>query len=245
MTPKYQPQRHILVIDCCEHVLSVLKDISNTNFASISSNNSIESSLRNNQINLIVIGLSRLPMRRLFFSRLRRFFPEVPMLILRREKTDYETPEEWIRGEFLLSDRKQIGDLEIVKSIREVLPFEPCKHLHSSFNYDLIREVTRFIADNYSDPDLHLEHVAKELLTTPTKLSRTLNQKVGISFPQLLRNIRVQEAKHLLASQKYSVKEVSAKVGFSDSHYFSRVFKEATGVSPSEYEYSPQELVFS
>ena len=40
----------------------------------------------------------------------------------------------------------------------------------------------------------------------------------------------------MLASRRYSVKEVAARVGFSDSHYFSRSFKEITGLSASEYQ---------
>ena len=66
-------------------------------------------------------------------------------------------------------------------------------------------------------------------------LSRILNQQVGVSFRQLLRHVRIEEAKRMLASHRFSVKEVAARVGYSDSHYFSRSFKEMTGLSASEY----------
>ena len=39
----------------------------------------------------------------------------------------------------------------------------------------------------------------------------------------------------MLTSRRYSVKEVAARVGFSDSHYFSRSFKELVGLSATEY----------
>ena len=42
---------------------------------------------------------------------------------------------------------------------------------------------------------------------------------------------RIEEAKRMLASRHYSVKEVAERVGFSDCHYFSRSFKELTGQS--------------
>ncbi len=46
----------------------------------------------------------------------------------------------------------------------------------------------------------------------------------------------------MLASQQYSVKQVAARVGFSDSHYFSRSFRELTGLSASEYR--AQDVIF-
>lgn len=67
------------------------------------------------------------------------------------------------------------------------------------------------------------------------QLSRVLNQQVGVSFRQLLREKRIEEAKHLLSAGHYSVKEVACRVGFVDSHYFSRTFKALTGQSASEY----------
>lgn len=58
---------------------------------------------------------------------------------------------------------------------------------------------------------------------------------MGVSFRQLLRRARIEEAKSMLVSGRYSVKEVASQVGFSDSHYFSRSFKELTALSASHY----------
>jgi AraC-like DNA-binding protein len=144
--------------------------------------------------------------------------------------------QEAIRGEFILSDYdSQTRDLEIVGSLRNVLPLKPCVHIHKGINYDTVREVIRVIAEKYANPDLDLARVAQELPMSPAHLSRILNQQVGVSFRQLLRHTRIEEAKRMLASQQYSVKEIAARVGFSDSHYFSRSFKELTGLSASEY----------
>jgi two-component system response regulator YesN len=95
--------------------------------------------------------------------------------------------------------------------------------------------VVKVISEKFADPSLDLLVVARELPMSATQLSRILNQQVGISFRQLLRQTRIEEAKRMLASREYSVKEVAARVGFSDSHYFSRSFKELTGISASEY----------
>lgn len=157
------------------------------------------------------------------------------MLILRRIDSD-DGSETVIRGEFILSEETSGNrDLEFVGFLRRVLPIQPCVHVLKGTHFDTVREVIRLIYENYSNPNLDLSRVASELPMPTAHLSRILNRQVGVSFRQLLKNTRIEEAKRMLASRKYSVKEVAARVGFSDSHYFSRSFKELTGQTASEY----------
>jgi len=233
---------HIIAVDCCEHILGALDSIPASQLSALPSKDAVRLSKAANEIDLIVIGVSNYPMRRLFISHLRRIYPEVAVLILRREDGVADAGEQHIRGEFMLSDRSHKNDLEMVSAVRRVLPLKSCVHLNRESNYDLVREVIRVIAEKYSDPDLNLKRVAEGVGTTPSNLSRILNNQVGVSFRQLLRDIRIQKAKRMLASQHYSVKQVAARVGFSDSHYFSRSFRELTGLSASEYR--AQDVIF-
>ena len=232
---------HIMAVDCCEHMLKVLERVPSSQLISVGSREELG---RHDDIDLIVIGVSKYPVRRLFISQLRRIYPDVPVLILRREETRMEDgAAERIRGEFILSDQRNDYDCQIVRALRTALPLiKMCAHTYKGYNYDTVREVIRVIAEKYTEPDLDLASVAKELPMPAARLSRMLNQQVGVSFRQLLRHTRIEEAKRLLASKRYGVKEVAARVGFSDSHYFSRSFKELTGLSASEYRY--QEPIF-
>ena len=223
-----------MAIDCCEHVLATLENVPTARLTSVGSKDKTRYT-SSTQVDLIVIGLSRYPVRRLFLSQLRRVYPRVPFLILRRSEDNHNAGES-IRGEFVLSEKPaEKSDLEIVHSLRKLLPIEPCPHIHRGQNYETVREVVKVISEKFADPSLDLLVVARELPMSATQLSRILNQQVGISFRQLLRQTRIEEAKRMLASREYSVKEVAARVGFSDSHYFSRSFKELTGISASEY----------
>jgi len=94
-----------------------------------------------------------------------------------------------------------------------------------------VRDVISALAERYSDPALDLAAIAIKMRMSPKRLSMILNKNVGVSFRQLLRNIRIEEAKRILRLRKYSVKEVASRVGFAVSHYFSRSFKEVTGVN--------------
>ena len=238
-------KNNILAIDCCNHIFAALGRVKNFKVTGFDSRNNKSIDYPVSDTDLIVIGVSSTPVRRLFLSRLRRFYPEVPMLILRSISIDDETLKEEIRGEFVLSDKEHAGDLETVKSIRRIMPLMFCLHTNPQINYDLVTNVMRVITENYSDPQLNLNQVAQELLTSPSKLSRVLNKHAGVSFRQLLRHIRIEEAKRMLASHKYSVKEVAARVGFTDSHYFSRSFKEMTGSNATKYKYDFHDLLFN
>ena len=224
----------IMAIDCCEHALRTLADVS-SQLTPITSTDRSSSHLSDQDVDLIVVGISSYPVRRLFVSQIRQVFPRVPMLILRRTESDHGL-EESIRGEFILSEQSgEKPDLEIVRSLRKILPMPPCVDIHKANHYDTVRQVVRVIHENYANPDLDLMFVAREIPLPRAHLSRILNREVGVSFRQLLKTTRIEEAKRMLASRKYSVKEVAARVGFSDSHYFSRSFKELTGQTASEF----------
>jgi len=233
---------HIMAVDCCEHVVSALENIPSAKLTTIGSKDNARAHQMEVQPDLIVIGTPKYPVRRLFISQLRRVYANKPVLILRRIDSE-ANGDAYVRGEFLLSDSPdERDDLEIVRALRQILPIQPCEHVHKGRNYDIVREVLQVISENYTNPDLELGDVAKQVLMTPAQLSRVLNQQVGVSFRQVLRQTRIEEAKRMLAVREYSVKEVAAKVGFADSHYFSRSFKELTGVSAREFR--AQDAVF-
>lgn len=223
----------IMAIDCCKHTIAALEQLPELKITPVASRNNHRLTKYEDEVSVVVVGVARYPVRRLFIGQLRKLYPDVPMMILRREAIGESS--ERIRGEFILSDQDRACDYEIVRSLRRVLPLEPCEHVSRGSNYDTIRDVIQIIATNYPNPQLDLPRVARELSISPLQLSRILNQQVGVSFRQLLRHIRVEEAKRMLASGDFSVKQVASRVGFSDSHYFSRTFRQMTGLSASEY----------
>jgi len=229
-----EEQLNVMAIDCCEHVINIIRKTPCARLTSVETKGNGTMDQGYDDIDFIIICAPKYPVRRPFISQLREAYSHVPILILRRVEVK-NGDGEIIRGEFLLSDQPHKDDLELVKAVRQNFPLRPCQHTHKEVNFDTVRNVMRIIADNYADPDLDLEKVAKSLPLSPVQLSHILNQEVGVSFRHLLRRTRIEEAKRLLASNRYSVKEVAVRVGFADSHYFSRTFKELTGQSASEY----------
>lgn len=222
--------QNVIAVDCCEHTLAALEALNYNVLTELSMRHTAHP-----HVQLIVTGVAKFPIRRTVISELRRLYPAVPTLILRRESPATSSEKEWIRGEFILSDQVNSNDLDVVRHMRSVLPLPGCEHTRRSDNYDLAQDALRVIRERYADTALDLPWVARELSVSPKKLSRVLNQEAGMSFRQLLRNIRVEEAKRMLSCGEYSIKQVAAHVGFSDGHYFSRSFKEVSGQSATEF----------
>jgi AraC family transcriptional regulator, transcriptional activator of pobA len=73
------------------------------------------------------------------------------------------------------------------------------------------------------------------LQCTPKKLSQTLNSIFGLSTNDFIIESIMLEAKRKLCYTNFTVKEIAFKLGYENPHYFSRIFKTKTGLSPEEF----------
>ena len=87
----------------------------------------------------------------------------------------------------------------------------------------------------YQEPSYGRSEMARELSLTDSNLSKIINLHFKKSVPQLLNELRVQEARVLLKQTDADVTTISQESGFNSIATFNRVFKEVEGVSPSEY----------
>lgn len=99
----------------------------------------------------------------------------------------------------------------------------------------LINTIVELTEAEYTDPDTSISSLAKELNYNPKYLSHLFKEKMGISFSEYLRNLRLKYAVTLLDHGIDSVKSIAFLCGFTDPLYFSSVFKKNIGVSPKEY----------
>ncbi len=97
-----------------------------------------------------------------------------------------------------------------------------------------LERARRYLEENY-DESISLDELAAEAGLSPSYLSRSFKQRFGLSFSEYLNRLRLDEARRLLRSSRKNVGEIAREVGFNDSNYFSRVFKQEEGIPPSRY----------
>jgi AraC-like DNA-binding protein len=86
--------------------------------------------------------------------------------------------------------------------------------------------------------DLTLAQLAARIDTSPHHLSQLLNEHMGVSFFELVNGHRVREVQRCLRDPAYagqSILDVALAAGFSSKASFNAVFKEQSGMTPSEY----------
>ncbi len=101
------------------------------------------------------------------------------------------------------------------------------------------REETMQFLQNYIDQnlacDLSLEGLAKLVHLSPSYLSKEFKRARGQNISTYIGEKRMERAKALMRSPDLKNYEIARLVGIEDPVYFSRAFKKATGMRPSEY----------
>jgi AraC-like DNA-binding protein len=91
-----------------------------------------------------------------------------------------------------------------------------------------------YISQNYTNK-MNLKQISEAAGMPTLAFSRTFRQATGMAPLEYVNQIRLDNAKRLLAQSQCRVKEVAASVGFRSEFYFSRIFQKVVGVSPTVY----------
>lgn len=100
---------------------------------------------------------------------------------------------------------------------------------------DVLEAAIQYIEEHLFEEDLSLEKVAGKLGLTPTYFSHYFKKHTNETFVQHRMRKRIDKAKQLLAVPHYKIIDIVAEVGYESYPHFTRVFKKATGYSPTEY----------
>ena len=98
----------------------------------------------------------------------------------------------------------------------------------------LIAKAQEYIASNYSRK-ITLKDMADELYISPNYLCELFKRHTNKNLTDYISAYRIDRAKELLLDIRYRVNDVAYMVGFSDSQYFSNLFKKRVGMTPTEY----------
>ena len=116
-----------------------------------------------------------------------------------------------------------------------VLPADEEKiELPSSLDDEFMKRVVETIKENLGK-ELNVDILCSAMNMSRTSFYNKIKELTGIAPAEFIRNIRMQEAALLLKSCRYTVAEVSDRMGFADPKYFTDTFKKFYGIPPSVY----------
>lgn len=101
-------------------------------------------------------------------------------------------------------------------------------------NDEFIKKAVECVRANIANENFGKEEFASALALSQSLLYKKIKALTNLSVVEFIRSIRLNYAMELLCSGKFNVTEVSEMCGFNTPAYFSRVFKEFFGKTPTE-----------
>lgn len=145
----------------------------------------------------------------------------------------------WTQLYHLASSSDHIKDMKINESIFSVLTlimgesWNPDARPLTSKQRSLI-EVKEYMDTHYMEK-ITLDRLSEGFLINKYYLERIFKEQFGSSVINYLLNVRITHAKQLLRFTDKSVEQVGLECGITPLYYFSRLFRQTEGISPSEY----------
>lgn len=100
---------------------------------------------------------------------------------------------------------------------------------------EAVEQIADFLKANFRN-QISIENLSDYFRFNSSYLIRLFNKYMKVTPAQYIINLRIDEAKRLLKLvNKLSLKQIAEFCGYGDQHYFSRLFKQVTGVTPSAY----------
>ncbi len=113
------------------------------------------------------------------------------------------------------------------------MALQPTEISVSSMDETFYKELQNILEKNLTNPEFNVEQLCKKLYMGRTSLYRKILALTGESPTQFIRSYRLQRAAQLLKTHFGNVTEVAFAVGFSNTAYFTKCFKEKFHQLPS------------
>ena len=97
-----------------------------------------------------------------------------------------------------------------------------------------VNQVIRYIHAHYAE-DISVSGIARMLNLNEDYLGRIFKESTSFSISEYRNNYRIAQASQMMANPEQTIHEVSRAVGIENQHYFSQLFKQKMGITPSQY----------
>ena len=109
--------------------------------------------------------------------------------------------------------------------------------MHGDAHNRIIRYMEEHIGEH-----LTIETICRDNLTGRSQLQKIFHKAYGCGVIDFFTSMKIDAAKQLIRSNQLNFTEIADRLGYTSVHYFSRQFKQLTGMTPSEYATSIRSL---
>lgn len=106
---------------------------------------------------------------------------------------------------------------------------------YSSAQKNNAEKAYNYISDNYRERNFDFSVLPDICGLKHSQFNKIFKEIYGITCVEIVRQKRIEYAKELIITSRYSMAEIAERCGFDNQYYFSSVFKKVTGFPPSKY----------
>jgi len=142
-----------------------------------------------------------------------------------------------IEGNTFTSDLTEVGSMAEMKRKFKVCinnSLEMIKKYELHHADSVIRRTCAYVIEHV-EQDINLKTIAGEVHISKDYIGKLFKQKTGSNFNDFVTKVKMEHAKCLIRTGEFKNYEVCEKLGYSKPDYFSRLFKEYTGHTPTEF----------
>ncbi len=133
--------------------------------------------------------------------------------------------------EYLL---KPIVKEDLISIVKKILgDLDKCETVLDNDILVVVYEIKSYIETNYAK-DIKVSDFAIKYFFTKEYISKIFRREFEIGIYEYVLKLRMERAKELLSNKNLKVSEISERLGYNNSNYFSKAFKNYYGVPPSE-----------
>ena len=133
-----------------------------------------------------------------------------------------------------------IRDMRINSGLNELLvllmneSWHPAEHPDRARKKQNLLPVRNYLEAHYTEK-IVLDELADRFFISKFHLSRVFKEQFGVSIHTYVRNLRITKAKQMLRFTDKKLEDIGYRCGLGAPHYFSRIFRQVEGITPSEF----------
>lgn len=102
-------------------------------------------------------------------------------------------------------------------------------------NQKLVESILEYTQMNYTDPELSLKSISQIFHLSTSYIGKIFKAIQGTSYSSYLATYRLEESRILLLETTKSINEIAASLGFTNATYFTTIFKNQYGLTPTAF----------
>ena len=112
--------------------------------------------------------------------------------------------------------------------------WHPAERLDVALKKQNLVPIRDYLDAHYTEK-ISLDALAEQFFISKFYLTRVFKEQFGVSINTYILNLRITKAKQLLRFTDQKLEDIGYQCGLGAPHYFSRIFKQVEGITPSEF----------